>query len=197
EAIVTVPLPLIKTIAFIPPIPDKLKAASEIGFGSVIKILMRFHNAWWKKAQGKNFEKLFFLFSNETIPSWWTQYPEDRATLTGWKAGPTAEKLSEKTEAEIEEIALQSLSNIFKMPMAQLQDELITSKIIRWSQDPYAKGAYSYPTPESTKAIEELLMPVDGRLFFAGEAINSSWTSSTVEGALASGLSAAQTILKK
>ena len=62
-----------------------------------------------------------------------------------------------------------------------------------WSQDPYAQGAYSHVsknspgTGESDRATVE--SPIDGRLFFAGEALNPN-DQSSVHAAHESGLRA-------
>ena len=68
-----------------------------------------------------------------------------------------------------------------------------------WGKDPYALGAYSYYTPKSGEAVQTLLQPVNGRLFFAGEALfvgeAAGGVGGTVEAALASGVAAARTVL--
>jgi monoamine oxidase len=197
RVIVTVPPRVLPDIAFIPAIPEKLEAASKIGFGPVIKVLLRFKSKWWAGAREKNFEKLFFMFSYEAIPTWWTQYPEPYTTLTGWVAGPSAEKLSHHTDAELLELSLTSLSNIFKIGVGELREELIASKVLNWLADPYARGAYSYATPESGKAIAALLQPVDDKLFFSGEALyQGDDVGGTVEAALASGMETARKIVQ-
>ena len=196
KVLITVPLGVFGHIKYIPAIPEKLAAAKKIGFGSVIKILLRFKTKWWAGAREQNFERMFFMFSNEAIPTWWTQYPEPHTTLTGWLAGPKAEVLKDKSERELIDLALTSLSNIFKISVDELKKELPIAKAINWGVDPYSQGAYSYSTPESDAAIEELMRPVDNKLFFAGEAISHGDINGTVEAALVSGKSAAEKILQ-
>lgn len=195
QALVTVPLPMLQHIAFTPPLSRKLEAAKLIGFGTVIKILLRFKDRWWVRALGQNLERMSFMFSQEAIPTWWTQYPEPHATLTGWLGGPKAQALFASSEAEILGRALQSLANIFKVAVEELRGEMLTSQIIIWSADPFARGAYSYPTPESDAAIDELLQPVGGKLFFAGEGLYRGEATGTVEAALSIGKEAAEQIL--
>jgi monoamine oxidase len=139
---------------------------------------------------------MFFMFSNEMIPSWWTQYPEPHLTLTGWVAGPKATALSGKSDDELADLALQSLSNIFEISRQELNKELVTVKVNNWAADPFARGAYSYATPETATAIRELLKPVDNKLYFAGEALYEGEVGGTVEAALSSGRDAAKRILK-
>lgn len=196
RVIVTVPLPVIQEIVFTPAIPKKLEAASKIGFGSVIKILLRFKTKWWASADRQaNFEKMFFMFSQEQIPTWWTQYPEPHTTLTGWVAGPKAQALATRPESEIVDLALSSLSNIFKISVSELQKELVMAKTVNWVADPLTRGAYSYATPESKAAVAELLKPLNGQIFFAGEAVYDGEETGTVEAALSSGRDTASKIL--
>src|SRR6185436_13300055 len=110
--LVTVPLPLVEKITFTPAIPEKLRAAQEIGYGAVIKILLRFKERWWE-SRGEKFKELSFLFSDQEIPTWWTQNPELQTTLTGWLAGPRAKLMSESSEEELLTRALASLARIF------------------------------------------------------------------------------------
>jgi monoamine oxidase len=195
QALVSVPLPILQQIAFTPALPRKMEAAKQIGFGTVIKTLLRFKSRWWIHARGQNFERMFFMLSKEAIPTWWTQYPEPHATLTGWLAGPRAQALAKSSDAEIIELALLSLANIFKVSLENLRGEMLVARVINWTADPFARGAYSYPTPESDAAVEELLQPVEGRLFFAGEGLYRGEATGTVEAALSSGQAAAARIL--
>lgn len=197
KAIVTISLPLLSAIEFKPAIPQKLKAISGVGFGNVIKILLRFKDEWWKNAQGKDLTKLGFLRSEETVSTWWTQYPESQPVLTGWLAGPDSLKFKDSLSEEILKVSLDSLSNIFSIDKNELKNKLVNCHVFNWPADPYAQGAYSYSMVGSERAYAELRKPVDGRIFFSGEALCSGKESATVEGALASGLETARKILKK
>jgi monoamine oxidase len=194
--LVTVPIPLIKEIAFTPPVPRKLEATEKIGFGNVIKILLSFKSRWWS-GDSENFEKMFFMFSNEEVPTWWTQYPDAHPVLTGWLPGPKASELAALSDEDLVEKSLVSLSHIFKKDLTWLKGELIHSKINNWVNDPLSRGAYAYATVGSDMAVAELLTPVDNKLFFAGEALYEGDVGGTVEAALASGLEAARQILEQ
>ncbi len=64
-----------------------------------------------------------------------------------------------------------------------------------WSTDEWARGSYSYLPVGATPSLRvALAQPVNGRLFFAGEA-TSSEAPATVHGALASGQRAAQEVI--
>ena len=61
--------------------------------------------------------------------------------------------------------------------------------------DPYARGAYSYIGVGGNGAPRALARPVEGTLFFAGEATNAAEIG-TVAGALSSGRRAAREVLR-
>jgi monoamine oxidase len=64
----------------------------------------------------------------------------------------------------------------------------------RWAHDPFARGSYSHALPGHAGDREILAAPVDGRLFFAGEATSPNFFS-TAHGARDSGERAAGEIL--
>jgi monoamine oxidase len=116
--------------------------------------------------------------------------------LTGWAAGPNAEKIKDLTDSEIIDLALTSLSNLFKVNRHTLKKKLIAAKVANWLTDTFALGAYSYATVESKKAAQELIKPVANRIFLAGEALYRGQETATVEGALANGKETAEYIMK-
>lgn len=59
-----------------------------------------------------------------------------------------------------------------------------------WSQEPYIWGSYSMEN-DADRDIAEMLQPLDGRIFFAGEALGGA-DQATVHGAAFSGINAAE-----
>lgn len=194
KVIITVPLPLIKTIVFTPAISEKMKAVDIIGFGPAMKIFLKFKTEWWSDIKEHDFSTMQMIISNEVMGTWWTQYPHEVPILTGWFAGPDTREYSDKTDEEITNKAIECLSNIFKVDKEMLQGQLVEAKIMNWPADPFTQGAYSYTTVGAREAIKILSEPVDNKLFFAGEALYSGKDTGTVEGALASGKEVAEKI---
>jgi monoamine oxidase len=64
-----------------------------------------------------------------------------------------------------------------------------------WSHDRFARGSYSYARPGCFGLRAVLAAPVDGRLFFAGEATSPGFFS-TAHGAHATGLRAAAEVAR-
>jgi monoamine oxidase len=193
-AILTMPPPLWSEIA-VPPTLRQRIAATDIGFGNVAKILFRFASKWWTDHGGRDLSDLSFLFSDAPVPTWWTQHPDRHPVLTGWFAGPKADRVPALTAAELVEMGLASLAEIFGLPAERLGRDLVASRAINWGNDPFARGAYSYATPQTRAAQSVLREPDGGSIFFAGEALYAGPDMGTVEAALASGRETAQTIL--
>src|SRR6516162_8100161 len=57
-AILTVPLPLLSKIALPSVARERVAAAADIGFGNVIKILLRFATKWWSDHGGRDLADL-------------------------------------------------------------------------------------------------------------------------------------------
>jgi monoamine oxidase len=195
-AILTVPLPLLREIALPPAAREKAAAANaDIGFGNVVKILLRFARKWWADHGGQDLADLSFLFSNATVPTWWTQHPTGYPVLTGWFAGPKADSVARLAATELVNTGLDSLAEIFNLSRHYITSDLAASRAINWGNDPFARGAYSYATPKTRETLLAVKKPDAGRVFFSGEAFYAGRDMGTVEAAVASGLETAQKIL--
>jgi monoamine oxidase len=194
-AILTVPLPVLSDIALPQAVREKAAASTEIGFGNVVKILLRFTTKWWANRGGRDLADLTFLFSSAMVPTWWTQHPAKYPVLTGWFAGPKADTVARLTVSDLVDMGLASLAEIFDLSMDRVTRDLVTSEAINWGNDPFARGAYSYATPKTREAQSALRKPDGGVVFFSGEALYAGPDMGTVEAALASGRETAQTIL--
>jgi len=193
--ILTVPPPLLSEIALPSAARDRAAAAAEIGFGNVVKILFRFATKWWADHRGRNLADLSFLISDATVPTWWTQYPDGYPVLTGWLAGPKADRVSSLNETELIDMGLASLAEIFDLSPDRIRRDLVASRAVNWGTEPFARGAYSYATPRTRDAQSVLRKPNGDAIFFSGEALYAGPVMGTVEAALASGQETAQTIL--
>jgi monoamine oxidase len=192
--VLTVPLPLLREFVLPPAQREKAAAAAHIGFGNVIKILLRFETRWWVDKR-MDLADLTFLLSDARIPVWWTQHPADLPVLTGWFGGPKTEAMANLGEQELIETGLASLADIFGCDPKELTRNLVAARAINWAHDPLAGGAYSYATPE-TRVAQAVLSRSDGEaVFFSGEALYRGRDLGTVEAALASGLETTRSIL--
>ncbi|AWH83925.1 hypothetical protein HYN59_01830 [Flavobacterium album] len=185
-------------ITFNPPIEQQKQAIHNMGFGSVIKILLEFDEIFWEKETiCANLSNMGFLFSDEAIPTYWTQSPAHSPLLTGWLGGPPAFAEKGTSDEAILQMAIASLANIFKTGQEQLQNKLIAWHVANWTAEPFTRGSYAYDKVKSPEARKVLLKPVATTIYFAGEYLYDGPAMGTVEAALTSGKNVAESILAK
>ena len=200
KLLVTVPLGVLQceAITFTPSIPDRISAAQALGFGAVIKVLLQFSEPFWKNKEftaHKDLGHAGFIFSEEEVPTWWTQAPKDAPVLVGWLAGPKADKLKHLSEEDILQKALASLGHIFTLTDNPVQKMLQSWKVCNWAADPYCRGGYSYEVVDGAELKQKLKEPLEARLFFAGEALFEGIEGGTVEAALVNGRETAHQVI--
>ena len=202
KIIITIPLPLLNgdpydaAISFDPQLAVIHEAVKQIGYGHVIKIIIEFDHAFWETGEVRKAPNMLFVFSEEKIPTWWTQLPDRIPILTGWLAGPNAKELADADDDTIIQHALRSLCSIFKINIEILEQYIKNATVCNWAADPFSKGAYSYNTVTAAAGRKILATPVANTLFFAGEGFNPA-SNATVEAALESGKNIAEQILGK
>jgi monoamine oxidase len=194
--IVTVPLGILQATApstgviqFDPAPTEILKAAGALKFGQAYRVTFRFRGAFWE--DDREFKRAGFLISKDPrFFVWWTTYPIVSPLLTGWTAGSAADEIGNSDPQAIAAEALGSLQRILnrKIPPPE------ASYFHDWHADPFFRGAYSYVPVGALAARNSLTKPVDGTLFFAGEATSINGRGGTVDGALTSGIRAANDV---
>jgi monoamine oxidase len=209
--LITVPLGVLQAradetgaIRFLPELPpEKQNAIRNTMMGKVIRITLRFRERFWAALPGsagakrKTMNDMSFLFSqDEWFPTWWTTMPDRSPFITGWAPFHCAERLSGRGESFVVEHALATLHRLLGIREQELERSLEHGYMHDWQSDPFTRGAYSYGKAGEEKAPETLAKPLDGTLFFAGEATDVSGHNGTVHGAIASGCRAAAEIVK-
>ena len=190
--VVAVPLPMIQdgSIVFDPEIPATRKAARQLMMGQVTRVTVVLKERFWKH----KLNELSFVHSPERPFSvWWTQYPLLAPVIIGWAGGPSSIELSDA--GDIESTAIAELARVFNMRRRRVESLVASIHTHDWRKDRFIRGGYSYAGVGGTFAPRMLTRTVGGRVFFAGEATESS-TSGTVEGAISSGKRAAHAILE-
>ena len=107
-------------------------------------------------------------------------------------AGPHARALAGRSDAERVRVAVDALPRVLEMDPVRLHNGLRGGFSHDWQGDPFSRGAYSYVVVGGKNARATLAAPVDGTLFFAGEATSDDSQGGTVNGALETGLRAAR-----
>jgi len=207
-AIVTLPVGVIQTafdappgVRFDPDPPTVRKAYRALASGSVVRLVFAFHEPPWSGAKKlKDPHALdhasFLHLRGAPFPVWWTAWPLRVPVLVAWCGGERAAALAGAPRDAIASAALESLADRLGVTARKMKSRLLAAWTHDWDSDPHARGAYSYARVGGKDAAETLARPVQGTLFFAGEATDTGGYTGTVEGALASGQRAAKQVLK-
>ncbi|MDV6168226.1 NAD(P)/FAD-dependent oxidoreductase [Flavobacterium sp. DG1-102-2] len=207
QAIVALPLGVLQSeegegsVKFNPQLYSHLKATQNIGFGSVIKILLEFDEMFWEDTaltslNGSDLSGMGFLFADTEISTFWTQSPNRSTLLTGWIGGPPAYKIKDLPDQEIMKMAIASLSHVFKIAPEKLQNKLTAWNVANWTSESFTRGSYAYDKVKSPEARKVLQEPFENTIYFAGEYLYDGPAMGTVEAALTSGKQVAEMILE-
>jgi monoamine oxidase len=208
RAIITVPLGVLKapageigSIEFLPSLDDKVDPLEQMAMGTVVRIVLRFKSRFWtaddigRRLGGESLESLTFVNTDdEDFPVWWTQYPLRTPVMVGWRGGPAARALDRLPPDHLTDRAIACLARAFGCSRRRLRGLLDGAWIHHWNEDPFTRGAYSYPLVGGSNAPDALARPIQGTLYFAGEATAPDGRTGTVDGAIASGLRAARQV---
>jgi monoamine oxidase len=188
KAIVTVPTNLIadEAIRFHPALPDKVDAAAKLPLGLADKVMLALDEPEALPKDGN--------LRGATMRTEMGTYhlrPFGQPCIEGFFGGRFAKQLEDAGDGaiaahSIDEIA-SFLGNDFRRKLKPLTES-------RWAHDPFARGSYSHALPGHSGKRAVLAAPVDGRLFFAGEATSPEFFS-TAHGAQESGVRAAKEVL--
>jgi len=203
KAIITLPLGVLQlpaqsphAVRFDPMLTHKRKAFECLAVGPVIRILLRFRDAFWEKLDDCCYrDGAFFLVPGESFPTFWTPLPFRAPVLVAWSAGPDASRMSSLEPSDLVKRALGSLEVLFGKHSG-VREQFEGAHFHDWQADPFACGAYSYVTAGGASARKLLAKPLQGTLFFAGEAADTEGESGTVAGALQSGERAAREVMR-
>jgi monoamine oxidase len=188
KVIVTVPTSLIadQTIRFHPALPDKLDAAAHLPLGLADKVTLALAEPEALPKEGN--------LRGATMRREMGTYhlrPFGQPCIEGFFGGRYARELEDAGDGAI---AAASIDEIVSFLGSDIRRKLKPLKESRWAHDPFARGSYSHALPGHAGKRAVLAAPVDGRLFFAGEATSPNFFS-TAHGAHDSGERAAREVM--
>jgi monoamine oxidase len=163
-------------------LPEKTEAAAGLPLGLADKLFLSLEGA-------EQFEKESRAFgaADRTATAAYHLRPFGRPLIEAYFGGALAADLEKGGEAAFFDFAVAELVALFGSDFARRVAPL---QLHCWASDPFARGSYSYARPGKADCRLALAGPVDGRLFFAGEACSPS-DYSTAHGAYRSGIAAA------
>lgn len=193
--LITVPLGVLKSgsIAFDPPLPSfKQNAINRLGCGGLMKVAMEFGHRFWTASdmfgalrEVAHKRGLFYFF-------WNMSNCLGKPILLGIVAEPSVGAMEQSGDEAVISEAMKVLRR--RYPDAP---EPVKFAVTRWSDDPYARGAYSnIPVGSSGIDYDELAEPVEPFIFFAGEHTCRTNPTTCASG-LISGLREANRIVDK
>jgi monoamine oxidase len=182
--IVTVPSALIaeERLHFSPALPDKTEAAAGLPLGLANKLFLSLEGAEEFEADSR-----IFGSTERTATVAYQMRPFGRPMIEAYFGGRLADDLEGEGAKAFIDFATYELTTVLGSGFASRIKPLHLSQ---WRRDLFARGAYSYALPGHHGDRARLAAPVDGRLFFAGEACSVE-RFSTAHGAYLSGRDAA------
>lgn len=190
RVIVTVPTNLIadEAIRFRPALPDKVDAASKLPLGLADKVVLALEDADSLPKEGN-----LRAATMRTEMGTYHLRPFGQPCVEGFFGGRFARALEDQGDGAIAAFSIDEiasfLGNDFRRKLKPLKES-------RWAHDPFARGSYSHALPGHSGKRAVLAAPVDGRLFFAGEATSPHFFS-TAHGARDSGERVAKEVLAR
>jgi monoamine oxidase len=190
-AVIAVPLGVLQArrIAFVPQPVEIFAAADRLVMGTAARVVYEFDHAF--RSHFTKLKGVRFLFAPDASPpTWWTTEPWPDPVLTGWLAGRKADQ----SKAELPETGLATLAALLGSEPNELRKHLVRWHQHDWKNDEYSLGGYTYVPRGAIRASDDLSVPVEKTLFFAGEHTDISGHWGTVHGALRSGYRAAEQV---
>lgn len=185
QVIVTIPTSLLAdgTLRFTPDLPDKVAAAAGLPLGLADKVLLALDRAEDLPVNGH----LYGATDRAGMGSYHLR-PSGKPCISGFFGGRHARALEDAGEGALSAAAIDEVVALLGHDYRRRLKPLGES---RWAHDPFARGSYSHALPGHAGDRAILAAPVDGRLFFAGEATSPNFFS-TAHGARESGERAAR-----
>ncbi|MDE2375668.1 NAD(P)/FAD-dependent oxidoreductase [Bradyrhizobium sp.] len=188
KVIVTVPTNLIadEAIRFSPQLTAKVDAARGLPLGVDDKVVLALEDAdaFPKEANLRG-------ATMRTATGTYHIRPFGQPCIEGFFGGRFARELEDAGSGAFAEQSINEIAGLLGNDIRRKLKPLAES---RWANDPFARGAYSHALPGHAGNRAVLAAPVDGRLFFAGEATSPAFFT-TAHGARDSGERAAKEVL--
>jgi monoamine oxidase len=193
--IVTVPLGVLKSgaITFDPPLPgEKRVAIDRIAFGDAYALQLRVRDGTLRRQLGD-----FGLVWGDTPASFYrprVALGERPEFVTAFTVGREARRRAALPDDALVAATVAEWNEV--LPPEVTLGTVEAWAVHRWTNDPWVRGAYSFLPPGAGLAERRALAaPVEGRLFFAGEATDLAGQSGTIAGAIDTGRRAAEEFL--
>jgi monoamine oxidase len=173
-------------LRILPALPAKLTAAEGLPLGLADKVFLKLD-----EPEAFAVESMVYGASDRTATGSYHLRPLGRPIIEAFFGGAHARGLEAEGPCASAAFAIDELVGIYGTGLRRRVSVLAQTA---WASDPWARGSYSHALPGRAGERAVLAAPVDGRLFFAGEAC-SPHAFSTAHGAWETGERAAREVL--
>jgi monoamine oxidase len=197
QVIITVPIKILQDedINFNPALPANFVAAYNTPLMAPgLKVFFKFRTAFYPEAFNleSDFTQEDLEYGESDRFFYDAAYGQETSDniLGVVVVGEVAARYVDLSDEEIVQTFLADLDGVFA---GAATENYVESMVQNWNAEPFVRGAYSF-YKDQWSAIDTLRMPLNGRLFFAGEAIpieESDYAHGFVHGAALSGRRAA------
>ena len=188
-AIVCVPTAVLAAgaLRILPELPAKLTAAEGLPLGLADKVFLKLD-----EPDAFAVESMVYGATDRTATGAYHLRPLGRPVIEAFFGGAHARALEASGPGAAAAFAIEELTSVYGTELRRRVSVLAETA---WAADPWARGSYSHALPGRAGERAVLAAPVDGRLFFAGEAC-SPHAFSTAHGAWETGERAAREVLE-
>lgn len=178
KVILTVPVSILKKglINFTPPLPEsRLLAFGAIGMEGCVKFFLKFHKRFYDA----------MLLGGAICASYYDAglgKPGQDAVLMGLAMGQQAEKL--RMTGSMQAMTQAVLDELDSLYDGQASAQFVSAYFHDWGSEAFIQGAYSYSTVGMGAARALAAEDINGKVYFAGEAMNLNGHHQTVHGAM-------------
>jgi monoamine oxidase len=194
KVIVTVPTNLLanESISFHPALPEKVDAAANLPLGLADKTMLSLDGPQDSKNVLPKDGSLRAATMRTAMGTYHLR-PFGQNCIEGFFGGKFARDLEDAGDGAL---MATSIDEIVALLGSDYRKKLKPLGESRWAHDVFAHGSYSHALPGHADKRAVLAAPVDGRLFFAGEATSPHFFS-TAHGAQETGVRAAGEVMGK
>jgi monoamine oxidase len=168
---------------------DYSSALQQMQMSNAYTIALRFNRRFWTTDTKEIFTQglvPYFVIPEKSRES-------GQQILVGQAYGAKADFLASLGNNAANRV-VQDLDAIFKTNIPS--SSFVGSSVENWTGNSYIRGGYSMPVSDAQRLREQLSLPINDKLFLAGEAINTNGHAGTIHGALESSFSAVNKLLE-
>lgn len=191
--ILAIPLPLLSRISFDPTLPgDKIQLIQKMPMGSIIKTVMYYEEAFWRKmdmcgSAVSNFGPIAYCMDD-------TKPDGTHPAIMGFVLANKARELMHQSESKRKDAICQHYAQAFKCeqflkPIGYLEKN--------WMAEEFSGGCYSSNMPPGVlTTMGRCLREPHGRIHFAGSETATKWAG-YMDGAIQAGYRAAKEVIQR